>query len=899
MMKRSLQYFIAVILVTVMLLNMFACSDSSGDTSSAADTSSEQETEISDVTSAEESSGVPEDAHWITVGDTEYGIPDENFNVDEITKDGIYVTNDGGRTVSPKSSIPRRDIVVMSGKIVYAPEEGINAIMPNCGGVIITFAGTYSDVPSSLSEGDTVKTRELDTESYGGYHVTIDGVIYPIDIVNGIRTPEGVTAIYTSEYGNTTGTNQYGIEIAVSDGKVTATETGTGNMVIPENGYVLSIHKDAVKYSRSRRIKKGEEASLFLGVPNYYCDTLKITGTNTTRTENALILYKDRSSTQTNPYGFEIAVDENGYMVSSGHAGNIAVPKNGFVLSGHGTNEKLLESCYIEGGRAKLLDNGKVLVHYAPDTILISELNRFERLEEEYLALRSSLVPVSDEEYEAAKNAVSETKRLWENGDMGSAGERFEDDGNLLTELEISLIRFPVIENRGTWYRSREKSDDEVRKVVSDMASMGINTLYLETWYNGSFIGFSDNELIIHSKANGDYDALEAFTRIGHEYGISVHAWVENFFIGTVENQEQANMKLAEHFDGRWLKDKTGKNTFYYSVSNTNFIFMNPFDDEVRSFLVDFYDEILTKYDVDGIHLDYTRFPELNYGVSDFGYNDDIVKAWQEKEGTKQDPKSLVSGTLYSSWISFRKEIITSFVGEIASMMDEKHPDAWLSAAVYPEPASTSSQLFQDPYEWVKRGYTDELVSMTYTGDNSYVRRNASAFAREVKDKCFYSTGLSAFSDTPWDTLIYQPGEARNASADGFSVFSFAYFDISSNLLARTLSRSRSVRVDDACGMISAVYGYYEDAIEVFVSESALDKTNAGKLTQYLNAWKKKCESLDVKSSGYLSELRDATMTLKDDISSLFADKTNAVNAVQQIERMIHCLDILITRKAG
>ncbi|WP_221567192.1 beta-N-acetylglucosaminidase domain-containing protein [Alkalihalobacillus sp. TS-13] len=45
---------------------------------------------------------------------------------------------------------------------------------------------------------------------------------------------------YTSEFGETTGTNQWGYEITVIDGKVTS--VGGNNSVIPEEGYVLSVH---------------------------------------------------------------------------------------------------------------------------------------------------------------------------------------------------------------------------------------------------------------------------------------------------------------------------------------------------------------------------------------------------------------------------------------------------------------------------------------------------------------------------------------------------------------------------------------------------------------------------------------------------------------------------------
>ena len=47
---------------------------------------------------------------------------------------------------------------------------------------------------------------------------------------------------YTPAKGARTGTNQYGTEVSVVDGKVTKVEVSIGNMIIPTNGYVLSGH---------------------------------------------------------------------------------------------------------------------------------------------------------------------------------------------------------------------------------------------------------------------------------------------------------------------------------------------------------------------------------------------------------------------------------------------------------------------------------------------------------------------------------------------------------------------------------------------------------------------------------------------------------------------------------
>jgi len=55
--------------------------------------------------------------------------------------------------------------------------------------------------------------------------------------------------LYTNEYGKRTKTNQYGIEIIVTKGEVSSILRAKGNSVIPEDGYVISLHGVSRKYA--------------------------------------------------------------------------------------------------------------------------------------------------------------------------------------------------------------------------------------------------------------------------------------------------------------------------------------------------------------------------------------------------------------------------------------------------------------------------------------------------------------------------------------------------------------------------------------------------------------------------------------------------------------------------
>ena len=841
----------------------------------------------------------------ISFGDTTYHFYEGTYNNERITGSGVYLYDSSYSSLStPESKVDRVDLVVIDDMVAYIGDKNTRNMLPTSGGVVVTFAGKMLEVIEDLKVGDQVQMVDVDTAMLPEQYVRINDTIYTIDKTNTTRAPEGVTALYTPEYGATTSTNKYGVEIAIVDGKVTAVENGVGDMEIPENGCVLSMHMDSTLYEQATKVSVGDDAVVSQGDHNYALTKLAISGINSTRYENALIVYRDNVKTGTNEYGYEIQVDENGKMIGASYSGNIEIPEGGYVLSGHGTSKEALVSAYQYGAEVYLeLSAQRVVLITTPATRLSNAeeqlkqtVSKLEQAKENLLYLDYATLETQIAELESD---ISEAKSAFEACDFELGMNHIKKVNETYDSLQYAMIESHPVENRAVWYRSSEKSDEEVRATVEKMKALGINAVYLETWYNGRFIGYSDNELIAHSVPNGSYDALEGFVRICHENGIEVHAWVENFFVGTVESQEQTNQALSDYFEGRWLMDCNGKNTFYYSVSNTNFIFLNPYDTEVRKLLIDFYREIITKYDVDGLHLDYIRFPELNYGKDDFGYNADIVSAWQKENNTTVDPATLTSGEQYESWITFRQEIINSFVAEVHGMICDTDPSVWLSAAVYPGIPDIKEDIFQDCENWVQNGYMDELFSMSYGADNSYVSGNASKFAKLAGDSCFYSTGISAFGETVSMNFALQMTEVTEMGADGVSIFSLANIDASNYQSAITEGafRNGSVQVNRLNETVEAQLQYIlEKAKTVYIPYAGLSEEDYQALCNLLQPMIDEASAFDADSATQSEKLQYCQTTkakltsAMETIETYFADSSKQEKVLSDFEDLISWL---------
>lgn len=142
--------------------------------------------------------------------------------------------------------------------------------------------------------------------------------------------------------GKTTGTNSYGWECAVDkNGVVLENPTYRGNSEIPIGGKVISAHGKAAKW-----LKKTVKMGYLVWAEN---GTLKVSqkqhrsvdNVNGIRSTGMLCVYRDRATSNTNPYGYEVAVDKNGIILNAPvyGKGHMEVPKDGFVISGHANGE--------------------------------------------------------------------------------------------------------------------------------------------------------------------------------------------------------------------------------------------------------------------------------------------------------------------------------------------------------------------------------------------------------------------------------------------------------------------------------------------------------------------------------------------------------------------------------
>ena len=205
--------------------------------------------------------------------------------------------------------------------------------------------------------------------------------------------------------------------------------------------------------------------------------------------------------------------------------------------------------------------------------------------------------------------------------------------------LILPLFRLDVFadtntEMRGVWISSVYNMDwpqtknnitaqkKEYTDLLDKLKSVGMNTVIVQirpksdALYKSSINPWSEYLTGTQGKDPG-YDPLTFLIDEAHKRGMEFHAWLNPYRIttsGTDTSKLASNNPAVLHPD--WVVK--------HSISNGEALMYNPGLPQVRQYIVDTVKEIVTNYDVDGIHFD-------DYFYRDGIQDDETYKIYYKK----------------------------------------------------------------------------------------------------------------------------------------------------------------------------------------------------------------------------------------------------------------------------
>lgn len=326
--------------------------------------------------------------------------------------------------------------------------------------------------------------------------------------------------------------------------------------------------------------------------------------------------------------------------------------------------------------------------------------------------------------------------------------------------------------DRGTIVRAG--SEEQLAKVFDRLAAAGINTVFFETVNAGypiypSQVAPQQNPLV------RGWDPLASGVKLAHERGMELHAWVWTFAVGN--HRHNALINLPQEYPGPVITAHPD----WASYDNRGSLFPpgqgKPFLDQAnpaaRQYLLSLFEEIVSRYQVDGLQLDYIRYPFQDPGADrTYGYG--IAARQQFRELTGVDPTSIKPSDrdLWQKWTDFRTNQVDSFVANVSQRLRQKRPNLIISVAVFPLSEHDRIYKLQQHWEvWANRGDIDLVVPMTYAQDTYRFQRLAQPWITSNKlGSALILPGIRLLN-LPTLEAVDQIQLVRDLPVSGYSLF--------------------------------------------------------------------------------------------------------------------------------
>ncbi|MGY4707683.1 glycoside hydrolase family 10 protein [Candidatus Bipolaricaulota sp. J31] len=336
-------------------------------------------------------------------------------------------------------------------------------------------------------------------------------------------------------------------------------------------------------------------------------------------------------------------------------------------------------------------------------------------------------------------------------------------------------------EIRGIWVWYDTLGEAGVEEAIAEIAEMGFTDVFLLVKGISGRVCWPSKIALAQYE---DTTILERAVKACREHGLRIHAWF-------VVSKDKAY--LAAYPDSRmWGIPKELGGEFRRAGSTVEFA-ARP---DYRQYVIGLMEEVL-EYGVDGIHLDYIRYPTGAWGWSPW----QIGRAWMEgldvdfllqiaieTWGSQGDGKKFID--MYyegrypdiNRWVQMRMDDVYAFVREIHDAVKAVKPELVLSAALMPE--GGDADAYQNAFAMVHYGQRyadfgdlcDLIIPMTYHmewgKEAGWIVQVYEGTRPVIPEEKPVLMGVQAFdiSSVEFQKAIYA---ARQAGANGFCIFRY------------------------------------------------------------------------------------------------------------------------------
>ncbi len=355
-------------------------------------------------------------------------------------------------------------------------------------------------------------------------------------------------------------------------------------------------------------------------------------------------------------------------------------------------------------------------------------------------------------------------------------------------------------EVRALWVRSSSLTTPaSVAAVVRTARAVGFNTLLAQVRARGEAYYASR----VEPRAEGlgtepsAFDPLATLLAEARRAGLRVHAWVNlNFVSSAVTLPASPEHVVYRHPEWLMVPRPLVREILSVDPASPAYVgrlarwtraeldrveglYLSPIDPAVHHYLSEVVSDLVGRYPLDGVHLDYIRYPDDR-----FDYSPPALAAFRAAVAPELDPSErrrldrlaeadplAYPDSLPEAWSRFRRARLSALLMRLRTAVRLARPAAVVSAAVAPDVDEAFARRLQDWRVWLENGLVDAVCPMAYTDDPSTFTRQV-GHARALAGPRAVWAGIGAFR-LPAPRVPAFIDFARAAGADGVAIFSY------------------------------------------------------------------------------------------------------------------------------
>lgn len=318
---------------------------------------------------------------------------------------------------------------------------------------------------------------------------------------------------------------------------------------------------------------------------------------------------------------------------------------------------------------------------------------------------------------------------------------------------------------RAVWVaRFHYKTPADIERIMQGAKEMGFNTVIWQVRGQGAVAYPSRFEPWSETYAGRDpgFDPLALAVKAAHDRGLRIEAWM-NLMPGWKGPRPPSDPTQMWNAHPDWFLLDAGGNR---QPLGEFYVIVNPALPEVRRHLVNVAEEMIARYALEGLHLDYVRYAWDTEPLARKKYMRDprTLEIYRRESGLAPDQDE-------TKWDAWRANQITRVLHDIRLMMDRRRPQATLTAAVWRNPALGYNSYLQNSSAWLRAGLLDAAMPMAYTKNMQQFEADI-AMHRQAAPQKRIVPGIGAYMHT--DPMMFrQQMQACHLWGGDYAVYSY------------------------------------------------------------------------------------------------------------------------------